>query len=113
MKLTLIAGQYLANEYRGRYHAKGKGLARRLADACDEVLAHVDVVAMPTTPQTAHEVDPEVSRVEAIGRRPRDRPAVPGRERIADPHDARHAAGPNRAERPRDTPSIVNVTQYV
>ncbi|MXR41367.1 amidase [Halobaculum sp. WSA2] len=68
MKLTLIAGQYLSDEYRGRYHAKGKNLARKLADAYDEALSDVDVLAMPTTPQTAHEVDTGISRVEAIDR---------------------------------------------
>jgi len=68
MKLTLIAGQYLADEYRGHYHAKGQNLARKLADAYDEALSDVDVLAMPTTPQTAHEVDTGISRVEAIDR---------------------------------------------
>jgi len=68
MKLTLIAGQYLSDEYRGHYHAKGQNLARKLTDAYDEALADVDVLAMPTTPQTAHEVDRDISRVEAIDR---------------------------------------------
>ena len=68
MKLTLIAGQYLSNEYRGHYHAKGQNLARKLTDAYDEALADVDVLAMPTTPQTAHEVDRDISRAEAIDR---------------------------------------------
>lgn len=70
MKLTLIAGQYLADEYRGHYHAKGQNLSRQLAAAYDEALADVDVdvLAMPTTPQTAHELDEDLSRVEAIDR---------------------------------------------
>lgn len=68
MKLTLIAGQYLADEYRGHYHAKGQNLSRKLAAAYDDVLADVDVLAMPTTPQTAHELDRDISRVEAIDR---------------------------------------------
>ncbi|KTG07667.1 amidase [Haloprofundus marisrubri] len=68
MKLTLIAGQYLSNEYRGHYHAKGQNLARKLTAAYDEVLEDVDVLAMPTTPQTAHEANRDISRVEAIDR---------------------------------------------
>lgn len=68
MKLTLIAGQYLADEYRGHYHAKAQNLSRQLADAYDAVLEDVDVLAMPTTPQTAHELDRSISRVEAIDR---------------------------------------------
>jgi amidase len=68
LKLTLVVGQYLADEYRGHYYAKGQNLSRALAEAYDEALADVDVLAMPTTPQTAHELDPEMSRVEAIDR---------------------------------------------
>lgn len=68
LKLTLVAGQYLADEYRGHYHAKGQNLSRRLAEAYDAALADVDVLAMPTTPQTAHELDRTISRVEAIDR---------------------------------------------
>jgi amidase len=68
MKLTLILGQYLADEYRGHYHAKAQNLSRELAKAYDEVLQEVDVLAMPTTPQTAHELDRELSRVEVIDR---------------------------------------------
>jgi len=68
MKLTLVAGQYLADQYRGHYYAKGQNLSRQLAAAYDEALADVDVLAMPTTPQTAHEHDPDLSRVEAIDR---------------------------------------------
>ncbi|MEF8914324.1 amidase [Natronomonas sp.] len=68
MKLTLVLGEYLADEYRGHYYAKGQNLSRQLAAAYDDVLADVDVLAMPTTPQTAHEVDRDISRVEAIDR---------------------------------------------
>ena len=68
MKLTLVLGQYLADEYRGHYYAKGQNLSRQLATAYDDALADVDVLAMPTTPQTAHEVNRDISRVEAIDR---------------------------------------------
>jgi amidase len=68
LKLTLVLGQYLADEYRGHYYAKAQNLSRELASAYDDLLADVDVLAMPTTPQTAHELAPEMSRVEAIDR---------------------------------------------
>jgi amidase len=68
VKLTLVLGQYLADEYRGHYYAKAQNLARELAAAYDEALADVDVLAMPTTPQTAHAVKEELSRVEVIER---------------------------------------------
>jgi amidase len=68
MKLTLIAGEYLSETYRGHYHAKAHNLSRKLAGEYDDVLEAVDVMAMPTTPQTAHEVDRSISRLEAIDR---------------------------------------------
>jgi amidase len=68
LKLTVILGQYLADEYRGHYYAKGQNLARELADRYDEALADVDVLAMPTTPQTAHERREDLSRLEVIER---------------------------------------------
>ncbi|PSQ11339.1 Asp-tRNA(Asn)/Glu-tRNA(Gln) amidotransferase GatCAB subunit A [Halobacteriales archaeon QS_5_70_15] len=68
LKLTVILGQYLADEYRGHYYAKGQNLARELAGRYDEALADVDVLAMPTTPQTAHERREDLSRLEVIER---------------------------------------------
>lgn len=68
LKLTLVLGQYLADEYRGHYYAKAQNLSRELAAEYDGALDEVDVLALPTTPQTAHEVDEGVSRVEAIER---------------------------------------------
>lgn len=68
LKLTLVIGQYLSDEYRGRYYAKAQNLSRRLAGEYDEVLEDVDVLAMPTTPQTAHEHDEDLPRVEVIER---------------------------------------------
>jgi amidase len=68
VKLTLVLGQYLADEYRSHYYAKARNLARELAGAYDEALAGVDVLAMPTTPQTAHEVREDLSRLEIVDR---------------------------------------------
>ena len=55
MRLSLALGRHLAEEYRGRYHRYGQSLRGDLRDAYDEALAEVDVLAMPTTPQSAHE----------------------------------------------------------
>jgi len=68
LKLTVVLGQYLADEYRGHYYAKAQNLSRELARRYDEALADVDVLAMPTTPQTAHEVRDELTRLETIER---------------------------------------------
>ncbi|MFC7047044.1 amidase [Halobacteriaceae archaeon GCM10025711] len=68
VKLTLVVGQYLADEYQGHYYAKAQNLRRALADAYDDALDDVDVLAMPTTPQTAHEVRDDLTRLEAIDR---------------------------------------------
>jgi amidase len=68
LKLTLVLGQYLADEYRSHYYAKAQNLSRALADRYDDALADVDVLAMPTTPKTAHEHEPDLSRLEVIDR---------------------------------------------
>ena len=68
LKLTVILGQYFADEYRGHYYAKGQNLSRELAERYDEAIADVDVLAMPTTPHTAHELREDLSRVEVIER---------------------------------------------
>ncbi|MEM4779969.1 MAG: amidase [Halalkalicoccus sp.] len=68
LKLTLVLGEYLGDRYRGRYYAKAQNLSRTLAAEYDAALESVDVLAMPTTPQTAHGIDREISRVEAIER---------------------------------------------
>ncbi len=68
LKLTLILGEYLAEQYHGRYYAKAQNLARELAERYDEALADVDVLAMPTTPQTAHERRDHLTRLEVIDR---------------------------------------------
>jgi amidase len=68
VKLTLILGQYLSDEYGGHYYAKAQNLVRELAGRYDEELAEVDVLAMPTTPQTAHEQQDDLSRLEVIDR---------------------------------------------
>jgi len=68
VKLTLILGEYMSERYRGHYYTKAKNLARELTAAYDEALDEVDVLAMPTTPQTAHRQVDELDRLETIDR---------------------------------------------
>lgn len=68
LKLTLILGQYMSDEYRSHYYAKAKNLCRKLSTQYDKALADVDVLAMPTTPQTAHEAVSDLTRLEVLDR---------------------------------------------
>lgn len=68
LKLTLILGQYLSDEYRSHYYGKAQNLSRDLAAKYDAALDEVDVLAMPTTPQTAHKQKDDLERLEVIDR---------------------------------------------
>ena len=68
LKASLIAGQYLADAYHGRYHARAQNLRRDLRNAYDGALADVDVLALPTVPKTAHEVLHEPTLETALDR---------------------------------------------
>jgi len=68
VKLTLVLGQYLADEYRGHYYGKAQNLSRKLSEEYDDALSEVDVLAMPTTPQTAYKHQADLSRLETIER---------------------------------------------
>lgn len=68
LKLRLVLGQYLADEYLGHYHAKAQNLRRDLGAAYDEVLSKIDVLAMPTVPGTAPERVDELTRLEFMAR---------------------------------------------
>lgn len=68
VKLVVALGEYLAEEYHGRYYAKAQNLSRDLVAAYDDVLADVDVLAMPTTPQTAHKHLEDPSRLQILER---------------------------------------------
>lgn len=67
-KLKCILGQYLKQEYYGRYHGKASNLRPELRDAYDEKLVEFDVLAMPTTPMTAFELKEDIGRKEAVNR---------------------------------------------
>ena len=68
LKLSLLLGGYLSEQYRGHYYGKAQNLSRDLAAAYDQALSTVDVLAMPTTPQTAHKRTDDLSRVELVER---------------------------------------------
>jgi len=68
LKLTLILGQYLSDEYRSHYYGKAQNLSRELAARYDAALDDVDVLAMPTTPQTAYKHTDDLNRLEVIDR---------------------------------------------
>ncbi len=57
LKFALVLGQYLADEYFGRYHAKAQNLRPEITAAYEEVLETVDVLALPTTAKLPQRVD--------------------------------------------------------
>jgi len=68
VKLKCILGKYLKEQYYGRYHGKSQNLRRELQSAYDDALAEFDVLAMPTTPMTAFELEEDLTRIEAVNR---------------------------------------------
>jgi amidase len=53
VKLTLLAGEWMQQAHHGRYYAKAQNLARTATAAYDQVLAHRDLLVMPTLPLKA------------------------------------------------------------
>ncbi|WP_122088650.1 amidase [Halalkalicoccus subterraneus] len=68
VKFVVALGEYLTEEYHGRYYAKAQNLSRDLATSYNAALAEVDVLAMPTTPQTAHKRLENPSRLQILER---------------------------------------------
>ena len=62
VKLILLLGTYMSERYHGRLYAKAQNLRRGLRASYDQALEQVDVLAMPTTPMTAHRYDPDIDR---------------------------------------------------
>lgn len=67
-KLGALLGHYMRENYDGVFYGRAQNMSRRLNAAYDKVFAEYDIVLMPTTPQTAHEVPamPEKDRTEHI-----------------------------------------------
>ncbi len=53
VKLVILLGQYMQDNYHGRYYAKAQNLARVLREGYDEALKNVDLLVMPTLPLKA------------------------------------------------------------
>jgi amidase len=53
VKLTVLNGQYMQDNYHGHYYAKAQNLARSLAAAYDTALRDCDLLVMPTLPLKA------------------------------------------------------------
>ncbi len=59
LKLSLLVGAYANDAYHSRYYAAGMNLAVELTERYDALLEEHDLLAMPTTVQTAPEHDPD------------------------------------------------------
>jgi amidase len=69
VKLVILLGQYMQDNYQGRYYAKAQNLARTLRAAYDEALNGVDLLLMPTLPLKATLLPaPDASREDYVAR---------------------------------------------
>jgi amidase len=55
-KLAMMYGQYMQNQYRGRYYAKAQNIRLRLRRDFERAFEQVDIIAMPTTPMKPQEL---------------------------------------------------------
>jgi amidase len=58
VKVSLLAGLYATQQYRGRYYAKAQNLRRKLRFEYDKILKEFDILLMPTTPMKATKPPP-------------------------------------------------------
>jgi amidase len=56
VKLTVLLGAYLSDDYNHHYYAKSQNLGRRLKQAYAEALERYDVLLLPTTAMKAREI---------------------------------------------------------
>jgi amidase len=69
VKMTILLGQYMQDQYNGKYYAIAQNLARKLKQAYDNALKTYDVLIMPTTPMKATKLpSSDASREEIITR---------------------------------------------
>jgi amidase len=69
VKLVILLGQYMQDNYQGRYYAKAQNLSRVLRAAYDEALSRVDLLLMPTLPLKATLLPPpNASREDYVAR---------------------------------------------
>lgn len=68
-KLVVMLGQYMQDNYHGRYYAKAQNLARALRATYDSALQQADLLVMPTLPMKATPLPgPTASREEYVAR---------------------------------------------
>ncbi len=68
-KLVVLLGQYMQDNYHGRYYAKAQNIARTLRAAYDSALQQADLLVMPTLPMKATPLPgPNASRDEYVAR---------------------------------------------
>lgn len=68
-KLVVLLGQYMQDNYHGRYYAKAQNLAHTLRAAYDSALQQADLLVMPTLPMKATPLPgPNASREEYVAR---------------------------------------------
>ena len=58
LKYVILLGQYMLNQYGGRYYGKAQNVGRRLRAAYDRALRKCDVIVMPTLPIKATPIPP-------------------------------------------------------
>jgi len=68
VKLKLVFGRYMREQFHGRFHRKAQNLRAELRAAYEGAFERVDLLAMPTTPMTAFERVAELSRQELVRR---------------------------------------------
>jgi amidase len=68
-KLMLLMGEYMLENYDGRYYAKAQNVARKLKKAYDKAFQQADLLVMPTTPMKARPLPgPDASLLEKVAR---------------------------------------------
>ncbi|WP_165875247.1 amidase [Natrarchaeobius chitinivorans] len=68
VKHMMLLGGYLRKKFHGRHRRKAQNLRKSLTEAYDDVLEECDLLAMPTTPMTAFEREPEQDRTQLVNR---------------------------------------------
>ena len=65
----MLLGQYMEDNYHGRYYAKAQNLGWKLREAYNAMLSDYDLLLMPTMPMKATRIpDKHCSREETIAR---------------------------------------------
>ena len=65
VKVAIMLGQYVHDNYHGRYYSKAQNISRLLVQAYNDALQQADVLVMPTTPMVATELPPPDAGISA------------------------------------------------